>query len=180
MIQHRKSFYLLRHGQSTDNALGLISGAGSDCALTEMGQEQARAAKLIHDALLVKPAKIIVSGLKRTHQTAELAFGHTEFIIEPDFNERHLGHLDGKITEEEQKDMPVLPGEETRQEHSFRVHNALNKYLKDDDCILVVCHGGTIRRILEASGFKNMAVSNAAFYHVAPVGDNWNITCLNP
>lgn len=182
MIIHRKTFYLLRHGQSTDNAAGLVSGAGSDPCLTELGRKQAVTARKVLDRLKPVPAKIIVSGLRRTHETAELAFGHQNYHIDPQFNERHLGELDGKITEEQQRQTGCLPGEETSLDHGVRVIEAMNRYLALHDDMLIISHGGTIRRILEALGLKDkIIVENGIVYRISPQIDRdqaWDILSL--
>ena len=166
----------MRHGQSEDNVRGLISGAGSDPDLTELGREQARRARDIFLQLNPAPTRIVVSTLKRTHQTAQIVTGHTDFIIEAGLNERHLGELDGKISEAEQKARKVLPGEEANASHVERVIVSVNRYLEGNDLPLFICHGGTIRRILEGTGLNTMvAVENARIYGLRPSGSGWEI-----
>lgn len=168
----------MRHGETTDNALGLISGAGSDPHLTDKGREQALAARLIFTGLPVRPTKIVTSGLRRTHQTAELVIGHTEFIVDPDLNERHLGKHDGKISEIEQKALGQLPNEESSEDHAERVIRSVNRHLKDGEMTLFVCHGGTIRRILERLELRDkLRVENAEIYKLEPgVENGWIIS----
>lgn len=171
-----KIFYAMRHGETTDNALGLISGAGSDPHLTERGRDQARAASLIFSQLSVPPSRIVTSALRRTHQTAELVIGHTDFIIDPDLNERHLGQHDGKISEVEQNTLGKLPGEESNADHARRVIGAVNAHLERDELTLFICHGGTIRRILEAVCLKDkIHVGNAEIYRFIPRLGEWFI-----
>lgn len=166
----------MRHGETTDNALGLISGAGSDAHLTERGREQARAAALIFSQLPVRPGRIVTSGLRRTHQTAELVIGHTEFFIEPALNERYLGEHDGKISEAEQKSLGTLPGEESNADHMRRVITAINAHLEISELTLFVCHGGTIRRILETVNLGGkINVGNAEIYKLLPKPSGWVI-----
>lgn len=175
-----KIFYIMRHGQSVDNELGLISGSGSDPHLTDLGREQARIAQKHYNKLEIKPSKIVVSALKRTHQTAELVVGHIDFIEDPDLNERYLGELDGKITESEQKLRKQLPGEESGGDHAKRVISAINRYLESDEQVLFVCHGGTIRRVLEALNLANAVhVENAVIYKFVPHGNHWHVYNLH-
>ncbi len=172
-----KPFYVMRHGQSEDNARGLISGAGSDPNLTELGQEQARLAREIYLKLSPVPTRIVVSTLKRTHQTAELVVGHTDFIIEAGLNERHLGELDGKISEAEQKARKTLPGEESSDTHRARVITAINTHLSGEEIPLFVCHGGTVRRIIEVAEVTGIVhIGNAEIYKLSPDADKfWTI-----
>lgn len=164
----------MRHGQSEDNARGFISGAGSDPDLTELGREQARLARDIYLKLSPLPTRIIVSTLKRTHQTAHLVVGHTDFIIEAGLNERHLGDLDGAITEAEQKSRKVLPGEELSNAHRARVLAAINAHLSGNDIPLFVCHGGTIRRVIELAQITDkITIGNAEIYRFLPESNGW-------
>lgn len=165
MILAPKTFYIMRHGQSFDNASGLISGAGSDPHLTLKGYKQAEIASLTFAKLNPRPVRIISSGLVRAHVTAQVVTGAVEIIQDPDLNERHLGELDGKISEAEQKIMKILPGEETSLQHATRVIDAINRHLRSDELTLFVCHGGTIRRVLEGLKFpKDTDVGNAEIY----------------
>ena len=166
----------MRHGQSHDNARGLISGAGSDPDLTSFGEDQARLAAALFKALDPIPSHIVVSSLKRTHQTASLVTGHANFIIDADINERHLGEHDGLITELRQKELKTLPGEESSIAHSIRVILAVNRHLESLPLPLFICHGGTIRRLLEETDLTSaVTVGNAEIYKLAPNGSKWTI-----
>lgn len=180
-ILHRKIFYVMRHGQTHDNAAGLISGGGRDPHLTYLGREQASLAAKAFLALSPTPTRIIASALIRTHQTAEILAPHIAYEMDARFNERHLGELDGLITEEEQKRRGVLPHEEETAAQYARVLEALNHHLTHDDVTLIVSHGGTIRRILEATGLKNrVEVHNAVIYGFAPEGNGWRVFPATP
>ncbi len=170
----RKPFYIMRHGQTTDNAAGMISGGGRDPDLTELGRTQALAAREFFLRLTPAPTRIVVSTLKRTHQTATLVTGHNDFIIEAGLNERYLGHLDGTITEAEQKDMQPLPGEETSAKQFARVIAAINAHLAQDGIPLFVCHGGTVRRVMEAVELQSkVSVGNAEIFYCNPLDTLW-------
>jgi broad specificity phosphatase PhoE len=170
-----KPFYLMRHAHSADNARQIISGSGSDPDLTDIGRAQAELARHVFAALSPQPGRIIVSTLKRTHQTAQIVVGHSDFIIDSDLNERYLGELDGKITEDRQKEMKILPGEELQDAHRERVIRAINRHLEGDDIPFFICHAGTIRRILEVTGLREARVANAKIYRFAPVDSGWAI-----
>lgn len=177
MILHRKTFHVVRHGQTTDNAAGLISGGGRDPELTDAGRAQAIKAAAIFSKLSPAPARIIVSALRRTHQTAQLITNSEDFHIDERLNERYLGGLDGKISEEEQKRLDVLPGEESVDDQALRVLAALNHHLAEYEAPLFVVHGGTIRRILEAANLKGkVEAHNGVIYTIHPAsGDAWDV-----
>lgn len=177
MILHRKTFHVVRHGQTTDNAAGLISGGGRDPDLTDAGRSQALDAAGIFANLTPDPSRIIVSALRRTHQTAQLITNRPDFHVDERLNERYLGELDGRISEEEQKRLGALPGEEAVADQALRVLAALNHHLSESTAPLFVVHGGTIRRILEAAGLKGkVEAHNGVIYTLHPAsGDAWNI-----
>lgn len=177
MILHRQIFHVMRHGQTTDNEAGLISGGGRDPDLTELGRTQAMAAARIFSCLAPAPSRIIVTALRRTHQTAQLVTQQKDFHIDARLNERYLGELDGQITEEEQKRLRVLPGEESTTQQSLRVIDSLNHHLAECVAPLFVVHGGTIRRILEAANLKDrIEAHNGIIYTFKPVtGTTWDV-----
>ncbi len=171
-----RSFYLIRHGQSVHNEQGLISGGGSDPDLTELGRAQGARARDSYAGLADKPTRVIVSGLKRAHQTALILTDGGEVFVDADLNERHLGDHDGKISEAEQKSMAGLPNEETSRMHAERVLRAVRRHLERESLPLFVCHAGTIRRVMEELGLQGrLEVENARLYHVVCRGREWDI-----
>lgn len=79
---------LVRHGQTTANAGGLISGQ-SDVPLTALGRQQAAAVA----AALGTPARVVSSPLSRARHTAE-AFG-LPLEIDERWKELDYGELEG-------------------------------------------------------------------------------------
>lgn len=168
-ILHRKIFYMIRHGQTHDNAAGLISGGGRDPDLTDLGRQQAQNAGRAFLLLNPAPARLIVSALIRTHQTGALVAPHLKQTIDARLNERYLGELDGRISEEEQIRLGVLPGEESVADQFSRVIESLNTHLAEDTPALFVTHGGTLRRVLEATGLKGkVEAHNGILYAFHP------------
>jgi broad specificity phosphatase PhoE len=165
-----RAFYLMRHGQTTDNALGLISGGGSDPFLTLKGHKQAEIAALRIRALDPAPSRIVSSPLRRALLTARALSGAVPLSIDPRLAERHLGPLDGKISEAEQKSRGALPEEESADAHRRRVLEALNAHLAEEGGTLFVCHAGTIRRICETLRLAPR-VGNAEILRLAPGGE---------
>ncbi|MDD5251855.1 MAG: histidine phosphatase family protein [Patescibacteria group bacterium] len=87
---------LVRHGQDTDNAAGVLNGR-RDTELTELGREQAHqvAAKLKGEGIEI----IYSSPLKRAYETAQIIareLGVDEVIADEHLVERDFGVLTGK------------------------------------------------------------------------------------
>ncbi|MEK7614209.1 MAG: histidine phosphatase family protein [Patescibacteria group bacterium] len=88
--------FLVRHGQDTDNANGILNGR-RDTDLTELGREQAKkvAEKLKNNDVQV----IYASPLKRAYETARIiaaGLGIDEVIANERLMEREFGILTGK------------------------------------------------------------------------------------
>ncbi len=82
---------LIRHGQSTTNAEGLLVGR-SDPHLTELGERQARAlAPWLKDV-----TEVWVSPLARARETAALAIPGRPFRLKDSFIELDYGTLEGQ------------------------------------------------------------------------------------
>jgi probable phosphoglycerate mutase len=64
-----KNLYLLRHGETEFNRLGMVQGRGVDADLNETGLKQAKAFFEYHKHLPIE--KIFLSTLKRTQQTLQ-------------------------------------------------------------------------------------------------------------
>jgi broad specificity phosphatase PhoE len=66
----RKKIYLIRHGETEFNKMGLVQGSGVDAVLNETGWQQA---ECFYNAYKqVKFDKVYTSALRRTHQTVHL------------------------------------------------------------------------------------------------------------
>lgn len=149
------SIFLVRHGQDTDNAAGVLNGR-RDTELTETGREQARivAAKLKDNNIQV----IYASPLKRTYETAKIIadeLGIDQVIAEAGLIERDFGVLTGKMI----SDIPkytdkILPTEKVNyfleadgaedfpslQQRGEMVLNSI-RHKHQDQNILLVTHG---------------------------------------
>jgi len=88
--------FLVRHGQDTDNAAGILNGR-RDTELTELGREQA---KKVAEKLRDNDLKVIyTSPLKRTYETARIIaieLGIDEVIADEHLIERDFGIMTGK------------------------------------------------------------------------------------
>jgi probable phosphoglycerate mutase len=132
--------YLIRHGQSATNELGLLVGR-SDPRLTELGQRQARALT----PWLGNVDDVWVSPLVRARETAELALPEYAQTVRESFIEVDYGELDGtslaEITTEHWRSFEfehehAFGGGESLADVDKRVHAELDGLLDDDSSLL--------------------------------------------
>jgi 2,3-bisphosphoglycerate-dependent phosphoglycerate mutase len=171
-MQQTTRLFLVRHGESTGNVAGLLSGH-SDHELTEKGKEQAK-----HTGKKLKDVQFNAaysSDLKRAAQTAEIILGKPFPTLKHVFElrERHFGSLESQpeehlqrlldehkdhydtLTDEERWSYRYAPDIESNHEVSTRFIKALTEIAKrhPGETILVVAHGGCIRTTLIKIGF---------------------------
>lgn len=158
---------LVRHGQTTGNVAGNLSGFTDD-PLTPFGERQAAAtgeaiAALVQNGTLPPPAMLYVSPLTRARRTAAAIatpLGITP-IIRPDLSEINFGQMEG-LTEPEAvarfpdaayafTDHPdhmryQFPDGESRQGFHDRARNALMEIVAAHPGVhvVVVAHGGVL------------------------------------
>lgn len=158
-----KEIYLIRHGETEFNRLGIIQGSGVNSELNEKGRAQAQA---FFDAYQDIPfQKIYTSVLIRTHQTVEhflkLGIPHEELA---ELNEISWGSKEGRtpnpvddqyykeLLEGWQKGDTHLPAEdgESPEQVAMRQKVALKKILDntDESLILIAMHGRAMRILL--------------------------------
>ena len=98
MIQSTQVLWLVRHGESTWNTLGLAQGHCDQARLTRLGQRQAWA---VAAQLRDRPvAELYASDLRRALETAAPLAEVTGLAVHPDtrLRERCLGVLEGAAT----------------------------------------------------------------------------------
>jgi probable phosphoglycerate mutase len=150
---------LVRHGQSTWNALGRWQGHG-DPPLSELGREQVRT---LATALAAERIDALVaSDLQRAAQTAEIVAGALGLPLEVDtrWRERDIGVWTGLRREEIQSGWPEIyarlaagdpdaapPGGESHRALEVRVRAAALELSERHGGrrVLVVTHRGAIR-----------------------------------
>jgi broad specificity phosphatase PhoE len=163
MPKSKKQIYLIRHGETEFNKLGIVQGSGVDSDLNETGKIQSLAffKKYGH----VPFQKIYTSALKRTHQTVDhfLKLGIEQEIL-PELNEISWGEKEGRIPnsvdnayysqllESWQKGETQLAatGGESPEDVAKRQKKALEIILKNEseDLILIAMHGRAMRILL--------------------------------
>ncbi len=157
----RKELYIIRHGETDFNQLGIVQGKGIDSSINEAGKQQA---KRFFDAYRNTGFdKIYVSTLKRTFETIE-SFTHEKIplIKHAGLDEISWGVHEGKSDGETFKyfyrtlhqwkegDVNIkIEGGESPLEVQLRQQQFLSE-LKDtaDQKILICSHGRAIRILL--------------------------------
>ena len=153
--------WLARHGETDANAEHRVQGS-IDPPLNDRGREQARAL-----AEQVRPLGIralYTSQLQRARETAEIVaaeVGLEQPRVDERFAESRRGEWEGRLIADIKREHPDLwaaslaventfrfPGGESLEEHAERVEAALEDVRDGPLPALVVCHGGTIRRVL--------------------------------
>ena len=92
--------YLIRHGKTRQNELGILQGAGIDSELSETGRNQALLLK--QRLKLDAQTRVFSSPLKRARQTAQLATGD-DFECDANLIERDYGPMEGNTRQQNLK-----------------------------------------------------------------------------
>jgi broad specificity phosphatase PhoE len=174
--------YLARHGETDDNARGVVQG-WIDTPLNDRGRDQARAlAERVADLGL---AAVWTSQLCRASETARIVAD--TLGLEPRVDDRlaesRRGSWQGRALADIERDEPHawaawkrggagfrFPGGESLAEHQARVVAALEDVKAAALPALVVAHGGTIRCAVAArdprglDAFWQIRVPNAELF----------------
>jgi broad specificity phosphatase PhoE len=165
--------YVMRHGQTVDNAHKLVSG-DRETLLSELGKRQAKLAG--QKAKKISFDLIVTSPLRRAKQTAKIVaevIGYPESAVKviDELRERHLGVLEGASYASNER----LNGNFPAVEHIHkvepldhfhaRVQHSLREIMRDKKhtTILIVCHSGVLRMLrVIAEGKKPHAIYDYA------------------
>ena len=159
---------LVRHGETDWNAQRRWQGH-ADVPLNDRGREQARE---LADSLAGEGIDAIyASDLSRASDTAEAVGGRLgiDVVFDPGLREIDVGPIEG-LTADEAAAYEGWQGE-PKESHSERVLAAVRRIAErhPDGRVLVVTHGGSIRRVYEHLGldgggpFDNCAVWTFAY-----------------
>jgi len=183
----------IRHGRTTDNAKGVISGGVADPDLVPEGRDQAKEANKVYKALEAKGlvndnTPLFTTDRTRAVDTAKFFTGRANgenFTIDQRLLERLLGDWDSKLTERLQKEVKAIdgfspPSEEKPAEHKAHVVECLDQRITEADGtpIIMVSHGGTTRRIAAYFGIEEgLEVQNAVPHHAVSKdgGKTWEV-----
>lgn len=158
--RHRR-LWLVRHGESTWNAWGLVQGQ-LDPGLSGAGHEQAAAcARAL--AAGPRPEALYSSDLRRAIETATPISDALALTVrlEPDLRERSLGDAEGRpsaalaarrsgIEGGRVVDADAAPfgGESVRELYDRAARCAMRILCSHDGDVVLVCHGGIVRVLL--------------------------------
>jgi phosphoserine phosphatase len=191
------TIYIVRHGETEFNKLGIVQGSSVDTDLNDKGRSQAKAFYDHHQHVDFK--LVVTSALKRTHQTVQGFIDKgLPWHITPDINEITWGHHEGKVISSEYKvlwdevrnawnsgDLSArMPGGESAQELNDRLVRFID-WLKQrtEDHVLVCMHGRSMRGLVSLlkgvslaemegnphvnTGFYVAKLQDGAFYFTA-------------
>lgn len=154
---------LVRHGETDWNAEHRYQGH-ADVPLNERGRVQARA--LAEDLASGRIGTIYTSDLARARETAEIVGARLRIPVaaDRDLREIDVGAVEG-LTFAEAQTLGGWRGE-TKEQHSRRILGAVRRIGErhPDGRVLVVTHGGSVRRIHEHLGLADVPIENCAIW----------------
>jgi len=151
---------LVRHGETDWNADGRLQGH-TDRPLSEFGRLQAQ--RLAEELEGEQLEAIYSSDLARARETAEIVSERLGLPVElnPDLREKDWGNWEGLIAVERDRVEFVGESTEAHQERMLRALRRISERHPGDRRVLVVTHGGSMRRVqTEALGFAMPVVEN--------------------
>lgn len=141
---------LVRHGETDWNADGRLQGQ-TDRPLSDFGRQQAR--RLAAELATEDFEAIYSSDLARARETAEIVGARLELPVsfDPDLREKDWGTWEGLTAVE--RDRVEFAGESTEahQERILRALERISERHPGDGNVLVVTHGGSMRRVQTAT-----------------------------
>ncbi len=159
-----KTIYLIRHGETELNRMGIVQGSGIDSDLNEKGISQARAFFDTYQHIAFD--KIYTSKLRRTVQSVQEFINlNLPFEQHEGLNEISWGEKEGKIPNYQEDveyleiianwgkgktDVPAAPNGETPEEVVARQKPVVDIILSrpEEKTILIAMHGRAIRILL--------------------------------
>lgn len=190
--------YLIRHGQTTMNALGKIFCGSTDVHLSEKGLLDT--SRITNNECWKDIEHIYITPLIRTHETANAIFPpNIPRTIIKEFAEMDFGSYEGKfITEENKNELPFynwthnpseceFPDGDNLLQHGQDAYNKLMEIIKknEHENIVIVSHATTIRLILSllitnsVDYFKNIPCDNSCVTLLTYNGNEIEIKYIN-
>jgi len=184
--------FLIRHGQTEGNLSNLYVGR-TDQPLTEKGIQIAQ--QYAKAALFPQVARVYVTPLQRTQQTAAILFPAAEQVVVDAFIEMNFGDFEGKHSDElkgnpdyvswiEAECIPSCPNGESGTEFNARVCDALTGLIaeafeNDEACLVIVAHGGVGMTIMTRFArpelpFYRWWMPNCGGYRIVVEQEDWS------
>ena len=151
---------LVRHGETDWNADGRLQGQ-TDRPLSDFGRRQAR--QLADELADEQLEAIYSSDLSRARETAEIVGERLGLpvVLEPDLREKDWGTWEGLTAVERDRVEFVGESTEAHQERMLRALRRISGLHPGDVRVLVVTHGGSMRRVQTAAlGWAMPVVEN--------------------
>lgn len=155
-----KRLILIRHSLTTGNERRWYYGS-ADLPLSDAGRALCRDKR--GQLPVSQSAQFATTGMLRTEETLKLLFGDVPHAAFPSLREMDLGRFECRTYDELKDDADyqrwlsdtggtfVIPGGESNAGFTRRVEQGVQSLLhKYDGELVVVCHGGTIRRAMSA------------------------------
>jgi broad specificity phosphatase PhoE len=141
---------LVRHGETDWNAEGRLQGH-TDRPLSDYGRRQAR--RLAEELEGEELEAIYSSDLARARETAEIVGERLglQLALEPDLREKDWGTWEGLSAVERDRVEFVGESTEAHQERMLRALRRISERHPGNARILVVTHGGSMRRVQTAT-----------------------------
>ena len=173
-----KSFYMIRHGQSVANRDQFASG-NIDVPLTELGKNQAEAARLVVEALEIKPTVIIHSHLARARDTARIINMNLglEMHETPLIGEHHFGEWEKQPWKEIRPRFLAgenPPGGETHEAFAQRIRQGIHFAFEQGELPLIACHGGVFKGFGHLFEEEIHGIQNCQLYRFTPIKEQTN------
>lgn len=180
----KKTIYIIRHGQTDYNKMGIVQGSGVDSSLNEVGRAQGQA---FFDYYKNIPFEVVLtSTLKRTQQTVQNFIDQDiKWETFSDINEICWGDHEGRKATVESRNLYMsivndwnngkydtrLPNAESAAEMGERL-NKFVQHLKSrpEKLILICSHGRAMRALMclltgqELSQMQHFHHSNTGLY----------------
>jgi probable phosphoglycerate mutase len=194
-----KLIYIIRHGETDFNKLGIVQGSGIDSDLNPRGVQQA--ANFYAYYKEIKFQKIYTSALKRTQQSVLpfIEIGKPYQVL-PELNEISWGIFEGKPQNESERlaywevvngwkngnySAKIEAGESAAEMQARQLPVVQLLKAQKEDCVLIATHGRAMKSLLctllnlPLSAMESFEHSNLCLYIVNFNGETFELISRN-
>jgi probable phosphoglycerate mutase len=194
-----KLIYIIRHGETDYNKLGIVQGSGIDSDLNPRGVQQA--ANFYNYYKEIKFQKIYTSALKRTQQSVLpfIEIGKPYQVL-PELNEISWGIFEGKPQNESERlaywevvngwkngnySAKIEAGESAAEMQARQLRVVQLLKAQKEDCVLIATHGRAMKSLLctllnlPLSAMESFEHSNLCLYIVNFNGETFELISRN-